>query len=131
MATVTIERDDQDEADDLSWDEAVAMFESATPVEAERSARTLHIEYRRCFGRWRATSPDIPGFDVFGSSLADTKRCVRDDLAGWLDTGVTVVEHTVAPPKSVAVPLLLLTRRGGQSLSDAPMSAVTKSVVSA
>lgn len=103
-ATVTIERDDQHEADDLSWDEAVAMFESATPVEAERSARTLHIEYRRCFGGWRATSPDIPGFDVFGSSLADIKRRVRDDLAGWPDTGVTVAEHTVPPRKPLPSP---------------------------
>ena len=90
------ERDDHHPTDDLSWDEAVAMFGNAAPVEVERGARTLRIEYRRHLGGWRATSPDIPGFDVSGGSLADTKQRVRDDLTGWLDGGVTVAERTIA-----------------------------------
>lgn len=128
---VACERDDHRLTDDLSWDEVVVMFESAAPVEVERGARTLHIEYRRRFGGWRGTSPDIPGFDVLGGSLADTKQRVRDDLAGWLDSGVAVTECTITAPKAVAVPLLLLIRGGGQSLSDAPMSATTISAVGA
>lgn len=90
------ERDDHRLTDDLPWDEAVVMFENAAPVEVERGARTLRIEYRRHLGGWRATSPDIPGFEASGGSLADTKRRVRDDLTGWLDGGVTVAERTIA-----------------------------------
>jgi hypothetical protein len=128
MATVTIERGDREETDDLSWDDAVAMFDNAAPVEVEWGSRTLCVEYRRRLGGWRATSPDVPDFDVLGISLADTKRRVHEDLAGWLDTGVEVVERQIAPPKAAAVPLLLLIEGGGESLNDAPMSVASTAV---
>ncbi|MEV6860952.1 hypothetical protein AB0M44_08100 [Streptosporangium subroseum] len=125
---MTIERDDRDEADDLSWDDAVAMFDNAAPVEVDRGSRTLRVEYRRRPGGWRATSPDVPDFDILGISLADTKRRVREDLASWLDTGVEVVERQVSPSKAVAVPLLLLIEGDGESLNDAPMSMASTAV---
>lgn len=125
MATVTSERD---EADDLSWDEAVAMFESAAPIEVEWGPRALHVEYRRRPGGWRATSPEVQGFNILGVSLADTKRRVHEDLASWLDPGVEVIERQIAPPKTTTAPLLLLIRGGGESLDDAPMTIASTAV---
>ncbi|MEV4096992.1 hypothetical protein [Streptosporangium saharense] len=125
---MTIERDDQDDADDLSWDEAVAMFENAAPVEVEWGPRTLHIEYRRRFGGWHATSPDVPGFSILGATLADTKHRVHEDLAGWLDAGIEVVETKVAPPAVVPAPLLLLIQGDGKSLNNIPASTANATI---
>lgn len=76
-----------------SWDEAVAAFGSGEPVDLIRPNRKIVINYRYEDGRVHASSPDLTGFEVMGPTLYETKRLVRIDLAGYLDSGVELDER--------------------------------------
>lgn len=82
-----------DSESELTWDEAVAAFRSGEPVELVRPNRKIVINYRYEGNRVHATSSDLTGFEVMASSLAETKRLVRDDLARYLESGVELVER--------------------------------------
>ncbi len=83
---------DYDESEP-SWDEAVAAFGSGEPVDLVRPNRKIVIDYRYEDSRVHATSPDLTGFEVMGSTLYGTKKLVRIDLARYLDSGVELVER--------------------------------------
>lgn len=76
-----------------SWEEAIAEFNDATPVELSRSPRAITVVYRYADHIFTATSPDIKGFRVAGPSLHETRGLVRQDLERFLDQAVTIEER--------------------------------------
>jgi predicted RNase H-like HicB family nuclease len=80
-----------------TWDEAVAAFEAAEPVELVRSARKIVVMYRYADGTFMATSPALTGFEVTGASLHETRQRAREALAAYLDPAVEVVERFSQP----------------------------------
>ena len=85
-----------------TWDEAVAAFEAAEPVELVRSPRKIVVIYRYTDGSFVATSPALAGFEVTGSSLHEARQQARDALAAYLDPAVEVVERFPDPPIETA-----------------------------
>lgn len=90
-----------DDEPDPTWDEAVAVFEAATPVELVRGPREITVVYRYADGSFTATSPDLTGFEVSGQSLHETRGLVQQDLAGFLDPAVKVIERFPAPEPEI------------------------------
>jgi predicted RNase H-like HicB family nuclease len=86
-----------DDEPEPSLDDMVAAFEAAQPVELVRSRRKLIVEYRYEDGHWRATSPDLMGFEVSGRSLHEIRQRVKADLAGYLDPEVELDERAPDP----------------------------------
>src|SRR5689334_2547483 len=82
---------------DPTWDEAVAAFEAAAPARLVRPSRQLRVVYRYADGIFTATSPDLTDLKITGRSMYETRRLVREDLDGWLDPGVEVIEHFPRP----------------------------------
>jgi hypothetical protein len=80
-----------------TWDEAVAALRSGEPVDLVRPNRKIVIDYRYEDGCVHASSPDLTGFEVTGSSLYETKELVRTDLARYLDSGVELVDREPRP----------------------------------
>jgi hypothetical protein len=91
-----------DDEPDPTWEEAVASFEAATPVRVVRPLRQLTVVYRYADGIFTATSPDLTGFEVSGRSLYETRNLVQQDLAGFLDPAVEVIEFYPAPEPQFA-----------------------------
>lgn len=79
--------------DEPTWDEAAAALAAAAPVDLVRSRRQIAVVYRYAGDMFTATSPQLPGFRITGRSVDETRARVRDDLAGFLDPAVQVVEH--------------------------------------
>jgi len=90
-----------DDEQDPTWDEAVAAFEAATPVELVRPLRKITVAYRYADGTFTATSPDLRGFEVSGSSLSETKRLVALNLRGFLDPTVELLEREPSPEPTI------------------------------
>jgi hypothetical protein len=84
---------DMDDTRDPTWEEALAEFNDALPVELERSPRKITVVYRFTGGGFAATSPDLRGFRVTGRTLREVKAAARHDLQGFLDPAVEVVER--------------------------------------
>jgi hypothetical protein len=78
---------------DPTWEEAVAQFRTAKPVELVRPARKVVIQYRYEHGSFSAISPDLTGFEVTGASLPAVKALVREKLESYLDRGVELDER--------------------------------------
>jgi hypothetical protein len=91
-----------DDEPDPTWDEAVAAFEAATPVELVRPPREITVVYRYADRSFNASSPDLTGFEVSGPSLYETREQVRQDLAGFLDPAVKVIERYPRPEPQIA-----------------------------
>jgi hypothetical protein len=91
-----------DDEPDPTWDEAVAAFQAATPVELVRGPRRIAVVYRYANGTFTATSPDIAGFEISGPSLDQTRRLVQQDLIGFLDPAVEVIERYPTPEPQIA-----------------------------
>jgi hypothetical protein len=84
-----------------TWDEAVAAFETATPVELVRPRRHVTVVYRYADGSFTATSPDLTGFGISGRSLRETIELVKQDLAGFLDPAVEILERFPDPEPEI------------------------------
>jgi predicted RNase H-like HicB family nuclease len=85
-----------------TWDEAVAAFEAAEPVELVRSPRKIVVTYRYADGSFVATSPALTGFEVAGSSLHEARLRAKEALAAYLDPVVEVVERFPHSPIETA-----------------------------
>ena len=85
-------------ASDPSWDEAVAAFGSGEPVELIRPARTLVIDVAHIGNCWIATSSQLAGFRQIGKDRAAVEMAAGEDLAGWLDSAVTVEFREAVTP---------------------------------
>jgi hypothetical protein len=96
MSVVTYVGRSMDDEDDPTWDEAVAAFDAATPVELLRSPRQVTVVYRYADDVFTATSPELRGFRITGRSLHEAKALVRHDLEGFLDPAIEVLEHVPA-----------------------------------
>jgi hypothetical protein len=92
---------DIDNEPDPTWEEAIAAFRAATPARVVRPPRQLTVVYRYADGTFTATSPDLRGFKVSGSSLYEAQQLVRDDLADFLDPVVKVVERYPSPEPEI------------------------------
>lgn len=55
--------------------------------------REIAVVYRYADGRFTATSPDLTDLEISGRSLDETRKLVRQDLAGFLDPAVKVIER--------------------------------------
>lgn len=75
-----------------TWQEAVAEFEAAQPVELARSARKILVIYRYVDGRFLARSPELRGFEVSDSSLRGARELAHEALCAYLDPAVEIVE---------------------------------------
>jgi hypothetical protein len=84
-----------------TWDEALAALEAATPVQVVRSPREVIVVYRYADGIFRATSPNVTGLRITGTSLHETRGLVRQDLERFLDPAVEVVERFPAPDPEI------------------------------
>jgi hypothetical protein len=93
---------DMDDEPDPTWDEAVAAFEAATPVELVRPPREITVVYRYADGSFTASSLDLAGFEVSGRSLHEIRELVRQDLVGFLDPAVKVIERYPPPEPQIA-----------------------------
>lgn len=83
----------EDPGPDPTWEDAVASAGSGEPVELIRPSRKVTVHYRYADERVHATSPDLLGFEVTGSTLSETKRLVRADLARYIESGVELLER--------------------------------------
>jgi hypothetical protein len=81
----------------LTWEQAVAEFEAATPGEVVRPPRTIMVIYRYLDGKWHASSPSLAGFEAYGDSLAEIQQTVRADLGGYLDPAVGLDQRVWHP----------------------------------
>jgi hypothetical protein len=75
-----------------TWDEAVAAFEGAEPVEVARPPRRVMVVYQFRDGVYSATSPQIAGFGEASEDCARLREIVRLRLASFLDPAVEVAE---------------------------------------
>ena len=96
MSVVTDVDRRMDDEGEPTWDEAVAAFDAATPVELARSPRQVTVVYRFVDGAFMATSPEMRGLRFAGRSLPEVRALVRQDLEGFLDPAVRVVERLPA-----------------------------------
>lgn len=104
MGIISVVEDVGKHADDEpepTWDEAVAAFEAATPVELVRPPQQITVVYRYADGSFTATSPDLTGFGISGRSLHETRGLVKQDLAGFLDAAVKVMERFPGPEPEI------------------------------
>jgi hypothetical protein len=92
MSVVTDMGGNMDEREP-TWDEAVAAFEAAVPVELVRPPREITVIYRYVDGIFTAMSPDVKGFRTTGCTLHETRQLVRQDLERFLDPSVKVLER--------------------------------------
>jgi hypothetical protein len=83
--------------DDLTWEQAVADFEAATPAEVVRPPRTVDVIYQYLGRRWRASSPSVRGFDVSADSLDQVREIARSSLTDYLDPAITLSERIWNP----------------------------------
>jgi predicted RNase H-like HicB family nuclease len=121
MSVVNDMGTDMDDEPDPTWEEAVAAFEAAEPVEVVRPPRTVNVVYQYAAGVFTATSPELRGLRMTGRSLDETMGLVRASLDGWLDPAVTVEEHLPAPEPQVS------TSSGGFGwLKGIPLSAIAR-----
>jgi hypothetical protein len=86
-----------DDEDNLTWDEVAAAFRAAAPAAVVRSPRRVSVVYLYADRTFTATSPDIPGFRVSAGSLREARRLAAEDLSGFLDPAVEVVERIPRP----------------------------------
>lgn len=93
MNVVTDVDSNVDDEREPTWDEALAAFKAASPVELVRPPRQVTVIYRYADGRFTATSPEIRGFRTSGPSLHETRSLVRQDLDRFLDPPVNVLER--------------------------------------
>jgi hypothetical protein len=93
MNVVTDVGANMDDEREPTWDEAVAALEAAVPVEVMRQRRQITVVYRYVDGIFTATSPEVAGFRVSGSSLFETRTFVKQDLERFLDPTVDVRER--------------------------------------
>lgn len=111
MVYVGTPEPDADNASALTWEQAMAEFESAMPGEVARAPQTIIVIYQYHGGRWLASSPSIRGFEARGESLAETRLAVRADLGDYLDPAVALDERVWHPwqvTTQVAGPILVL-----------------------
>jgi predicted RNase H-like HicB family nuclease len=92
---------DMDDEREPTWDEAIAAFNRAAPVELVRSPRRITVVYRYTDGIFTATSPDVRGFRVTARSLHEARAAVREDLDRFLDPAVEVLERIPAPDPEI------------------------------
>jgi hypothetical protein len=111
-----------DQEPEPGLDELVAAFEAGEPVQLVRSARRLIVEYRYGDGRWKATSPDLTGFEVSAPSLRELRREVKGDLARYLDPGALLDERVPDDAETAGA------SRG--QVMDAPLVVTSPSSVS-
>jgi predicted RNase H-like HicB family nuclease len=91
-----------DDEDDLTWDEAVAVFEAAQPVDLVRSHRQILVIIRYADDRFTATSPELTGFEVSGPTLAETRRLAREAVTAYVDPAVEILECLPQSPTGTA-----------------------------
>lgn len=101
MSVVTKVGTDLEDEREPTWDEAVATLDAAAPVEVVRSPRKVTVMYRYADGIFTATSPEVKGFRTTGRSLHETRRLVSQDLRGFLDPAVEIVERIPAADPEV------------------------------
>jgi predicted RNase H-like HicB family nuclease len=97
MEDMDVDKRHDDDRPDLSWEDAVAEFEGGEPVELVRPPRKVTIVYRYTDGQFYASSPDLTGFEVSGASLHETRQLAKQDLAGYLDAAIELVERIPRP----------------------------------
>jgi hypothetical protein len=85
-----------------TWEEAVAEFEAAAPVELVRPPRKFTVVYRYTDGIFTATSPALRSFELTGRSLHETRELVKRDLGEFLDPEVEVEERYPASVPATA-----------------------------
>ena len=78
---------------DMTWEEALAEFEEATPAEVVRPARTIDVIYQYISGRWRAAVPSIRSFAAVGATLDEVRQITRSSLRDYLDCAITLREQ--------------------------------------
>ena len=88
--------------DEPTWDEAVAAFGTGTPVQLVRPGRKITIRYCYEDGHFKATSPQVTGFEAVGTDLQETRDLVRQRLDTWLDPTVELDEITPLSQVDVA-----------------------------
>ena len=93
MASMDVEDDNFFEEDE-PLGEVLAAFEQGAKGLTMPPGwdRRIVVDYRYHDGSWRAYSPQLTGFDVRGRTLAETKSFVRQELDGFVDDTVTLVE---------------------------------------
>ncbi|MFC4058035.1 hypothetical protein ACFOWE_06995 [Planomonospora corallina] len=72
----------------------------AAAAQAVRDRRSVRVDYRQARRDWRATSPDLPGFDMRGRTLAETRRLVREELTGRFGARVAVADRVVGASRT-------------------------------
>jgi hypothetical protein len=79
------------EADeDPAWDEAVASFATAKPVELVRGPRTVTVTVTRDGAERIGTSEQLDGFRVSAGSREAVWLAAKKALDGWLDPAVAL-----------------------------------------
>lgn len=119
MSVVNEVGTNMDDEPEPTWDEAVAAFNRAAPVELVRSPRQVTVVYQYANGTFTATSPDVRSFRVTGQSLHETRAGVREDLERFLDPAVKVVERF--PP---AEPGICTAATGWAWMKASPLNAI-------
>ncbi|GAA3117144.1 hypothetical protein GCM10010466_05170 [Planomonospora alba] len=69
-------------------------------AQAVRDRRSVRVDYRRTRRDWRATFPDLPGFEMRGRTLAETRRLVRQELTGRFGAQVVVSDRVVGASRT-------------------------------
>lgn len=59
---------------------------------------TVNLKFLLREDRWRADSPDLDGFCVYGVSIQEARRKVREALEPWLGDHVTLEFRDVDEP---------------------------------
>lgn len=101
MSVVSDMGTDMDDEREPTWEEAVATFNKAAPVELVRSPRKITVVYRYADGVFTATSPDVKGFRATGANLHEAKAAAREDLDRFLDPAVEVLERVPGPDPEI------------------------------
>src|SRR5262245_42911300 len=113
---------DTDDAREPTWEEALAEFNDALPVELERSPRKITVVYRFTGDGFVATSPDLKGFRATGRTLREVKAAATQDLQSFLDPAVEVVQRE--PVSEPRICTSAATTRSGWLVSGALPSVV-------
>ncbi len=93
MSVVTDMGADTEDEREPTWDEAMAALDAAAPLQVVRSPRQVTVVYRYAGGVFTATSPEVKGFRVTGTTLSEVKRIARGDLGKFLDPSVQIAER--------------------------------------
>jgi hypothetical protein len=112
---------------DLTWEQALAEFETATPAEVVRAPQRIEVIYQYLGGRWRAFSPNLTGFDASGASLRQVREVALTSLRSYLHSAVELRErywhpwllttHVLSPIVSTGLPLTITADVGAATTS--------------